>query len=169
MTIMDELYETKVLSFLHIETMVYACQRYHAMSMSKLDFNTEEEKDNIDSWHCSTLFWISVVLFYGSTDSGDEIDSLQVEMLLIDVEVDYWKKRFLKNCKLDYLAVILPIAKACFWVIPLPIHTARLRETESSQTLALLHAAAAAAASASPAPGPGRRSKAVPFRDASRA
>ncbi|KAL5203613.1 hypothetical protein ABZP36_008484 [Zizania latifolia] len=46
-------------------------------------------------------------------DSG--IGSLQVEMLLIDVEVDYWKKRLLNNCKLDYLAVILPIAKACLW------------------------------------------------------
>ncbi|KAG8068274.1 hypothetical protein GUJ93_ZPchr0005g16219 [Zizania palustris] len=47
------------------------------MSMSKLDFNTEEEKDNIDSWH-NTPLWISVVLFYvvlfyGSTDSRDEI------------------------------------------------------------------------------------------------
>uniref|UniRef100_A0A0D9XTU4 DUF629 domain-containing protein n=1 Tax=Leersia perrieri TaxID=77586 RepID=A0A0D9XTU4_9ORYZ len=43
------------------------------------------------------------------------IGSAQVEMLLIDSEVEYWKKRFLETCKVDYLAVISPIAKACLW------------------------------------------------------
>uniref|UniRef100_A0A0E0MG64 USP domain-containing protein n=1 Tax=Oryza punctata TaxID=4537 RepID=A0A0E0MG64_ORYPU len=43
----------------------------------------------------------------------DGIGSVQVEMLLIDVEMDYQKKRLLETCKVDYLPVILPIAKAC--------------------------------------------------------
>uniref|UniRef100_A0A0D9XSZ1 C2H2-type domain-containing protein n=1 Tax=Leersia perrieri TaxID=77586 RepID=A0A0D9XSZ1_9ORYZ len=37
----------------------------------------------------------------------------QVEMLLIDAEMDYWKKKLLETSKVDYLAVILPIATAC--------------------------------------------------------
>uniref|UniRef100_A0A0E0F6H3 Uncharacterized protein n=1 Tax=Oryza meridionalis TaxID=40149 RepID=A0A0E0F6H3_9ORYZ len=43
----------------------------------------------------------------------DGIGSVQVEMLLIDAEVDYQKKMLLEACKVDYLAAILPIAKAC--------------------------------------------------------
>uniref|UniRef100_A0A0E0MG92 C2H2-type domain-containing protein n=1 Tax=Oryza punctata TaxID=4537 RepID=A0A0E0MG92_ORYPU len=45
----------------------------------------------------------------------DGIGSVQAEMLLIDAEVDYQKKRLLEACKVDYLAAILPIAKACLW------------------------------------------------------
>uniref|UniRef100_A0A0D9XSZ3 DUF629 domain-containing protein n=1 Tax=Leersia perrieri TaxID=77586 RepID=A0A0D9XSZ3_9ORYZ len=37
----------------------------------------------------------------------------QVEMLIIDAEMDYWKKKLLETSKVDYLAVILPIAMAC--------------------------------------------------------
>ncbi|KAG8090205.1 hypothetical protein GUJ93_ZPchr0011g26979 [Zizania palustris] len=43
------------------------------------------------------------------------IGFVQIEMLLIDAEVNYLKKRLLKNCEVDYLAIILPIAKACLW------------------------------------------------------
>lgn len=45
-----------------------------------------------------------------------QIGSVQVEMLLIDAEVDYQKKMLLEACKVDYLAAILPIAKACLRV-----------------------------------------------------
>ncbi|XP_066161237.1 uncharacterized protein [Oryza sativa Japonica Group] len=58
------------------------------------------------------------------------IGSVQTEMLLIDAEVDYQKKRLLEACKVDYLAAILPIAKSYLWaklnnnppekVLPLP-------------------------------------------------
>uniref|UniRef100_A0A0E0MGU5 Uncharacterized protein n=1 Tax=Oryza punctata TaxID=4537 RepID=A0A0E0MGU5_ORYPU len=44
------------------------------------------------------------------------IGSAQVGMLLTDAEMDYWKKWPLKNCQVDYLIVISPIAKACLWV-----------------------------------------------------
>ncbi|BAT14400.1 Os11g0549610 [Oryza sativa Japonica Group] len=60
----------------------------------------------------------------------DGIGSVQTEMLLIDAEVDYQKKRLLEACKVDYLAAILPIAKSYLWaklnnnppekVLPLP-------------------------------------------------
>ncbi|KAL5205113.1 hypothetical protein ABZP36_009984 [Zizania latifolia] len=53
---------------------------------------------------------IDIQLYF---DSG--IGSVQIEMLLIDAEVNYWKKRLLKYCEVDYLAIILPIAKACLW------------------------------------------------------
>ncbi|XP_015616003.1 uncharacterized protein [Oryza sativa Japonica Group] len=43
------------------------------------------------------------------------IGSAQVGMLLPDAEVDYWKKWLLKNCQVDYLTVISPMAKACLW------------------------------------------------------
>ncbi|EEC68334.1 hypothetical protein OsI_36441 [Oryza sativa Indica Group] len=43
------------------------------------------------------------------------IGSVQAEMLLIDAEVDYQKKRLLEACKVDYLAAILPIAKSYLW------------------------------------------------------
>uniref|UniRef100_A0A0E0MG93 DUF629 domain-containing protein n=1 Tax=Oryza punctata TaxID=4537 RepID=A0A0E0MG93_ORYPU len=44
---------------------------------------------------------------------NDGIGSAQVELLLIDAELDYQKKRLLEACKVDYLAAIVPIAKAC--------------------------------------------------------
>uniref|UniRef100_A0A0E0MGT9 Uncharacterized protein n=1 Tax=Oryza punctata TaxID=4537 RepID=A0A0E0MGT9_ORYPU len=44
------------------------------------------------------------------------VPSSQVGMMLIDGIIDYWKKRILKLCGVNYLMVISPIAKACLWV-----------------------------------------------------
>lgn len=37
-------------------------------------------------------------------------------MLQIDAKLDCLKKKLLEFCKVDYLAVILPVAKAYLWV-----------------------------------------------------
>ncbi|XP_006663516.2 uncharacterized protein LOC102714870 [Oryza brachyantha] len=43
------------------------------------------------------------------------IDCAQVEMLLIDAEVDYLRKRLLETCRMNIVLTVLPVAKACLW------------------------------------------------------
>ena len=43
-------------------------------------------------------------------------DSIDVEMLLLDNEVDYLKGKLVEVCAFDYGAAILPLIRAYIWV-----------------------------------------------------
>jgi hypothetical protein len=43
-------------------------------------------------------------------------DSIDVEMLLLNNDVDYLKKKLAAVCTFDYHAVILPLFRAYIWV-----------------------------------------------------
>uniref|UniRef100_I1QB52 DUF629 domain-containing protein n=1 Tax=Oryza glaberrima TaxID=4538 RepID=I1QB52_ORYGL len=86
-----------------------------ALGKVKLKFSSWEELKGIQGG----VYFLPKAIFERDIDIKTYFDSwigsAQVEMLLIDAEVDYWKERLLKTCQVDCLAVISPIAKACLW------------------------------------------------------
>lgn len=42
--------------------------------------------------------------------------SVDVEILRMDAEVDYLKKKLVEVCSFDYHSIILPVMKAYLWV-----------------------------------------------------
>uniref|UniRef100_A0A0E0EBX6 DUF629 domain-containing protein n=1 Tax=Oryza meridionalis TaxID=40149 RepID=A0A0E0EBX6_9ORYZ len=86
-----------------------------ALGKAKLKFSSWEELKGIQGG----VYFLPKAIFERDIDIKTYFDSwigsAQVEMLLIDAEVDYWKERLLKTCQVDCLAVISPIAKACLW------------------------------------------------------
>jgi hypothetical protein len=45
-----------------------------------------------------------------------QADSIDVEMLLLDNEVGYLKRKLVEVCTFDYSAAILPLIRAYIWV-----------------------------------------------------